>query len=145
MQVVRLDVPLSGAMVKMDRVIDKSLEIGRDLAMADDFLKWHPTAKIIVVVDTHCLDETGFFIWGGTDAASYKASCLEDVCTVWFGLQCIASLRSQLIRTCIPLQVRKYLRTDIKGPSHQHRALVLNLACGASIRRKESRYSLYDW
>jgi hypothetical protein len=83
MQVARLDVPMSGAMVEMDHFIDKSQEIGRDLAMADAFLKRHPTAKIIVIVDTHCLAETGFFIWGGTDAASYKASCLEDVCTVW--------------------------------------------------------------
>jgi hypothetical protein len=59
-------------------------------------------------------------------------------------LQHLASPCPQLIRTCIPLQVRKFLRTDIEGPPHHHKALLLNLACGPSIKRKESRYSLYD-
>ena len=30
------------------------------------FLKKHPTAKIVLVVDTHCLQETGGFVWQGS-------------------------------------------------------------------------------
>lgn len=43
------------------------------------FLDEHPTAKIIVVVDTHCLQETGGFIWCGTGPESYRSCGLYDV------------------------------------------------------------------
>ena len=41
-----------------------------------DFLVTHPMAKIVLVVDTHCLQETGGFVWAG-DRDKTKA------CTLW--------------------------------------------------------------
>jgi hypothetical protein len=79
-QVMRLDVPLDGSMMAMERRVDKRLEAGRALLAAVSFLKEHSTAKIVVIVDTHCLDESGLFIWGrGMKAGDLEACCLEDV------------------------------------------------------------------
>jgi hypothetical protein len=40
------------------------------------FLATHPSAKIVLVVDTHCLQETGAFVWAGA-----KDETLA--CTLW--------------------------------------------------------------
>ena len=42
------------------------------------FLKQHPMAKIIVVVDTHCL-ENGAFVYEGDSPANFKACLLPEV------------------------------------------------------------------
>lgn len=42
-----------------------------------DFLEMHPLARIIVVVDTHCFQESGGFIWMGHDTDTYLG------CTLW--------------------------------------------------------------
>ena len=44
-----------------------------------EFLKKYPTAKIVIVVDTHCLEESGAFIWKGTTPDSYRACSLKEV------------------------------------------------------------------
>lgn len=47
------------------------------------FLDKHTTAKIIVIVDTHCLQETSMFIWKGSSEAGDLASCtLLGVCEI---------------------------------------------------------------
>lgn len=47
------------------------------------FLDKHPTAKIIVIVDTHCLQETSMFIWKGSSEAGDLDSCtLLGVCGI---------------------------------------------------------------
>jgi hypothetical protein len=48
------------------------------------FLKMHPTAKIIVVVDTHCLQESGEFVWSGSGSTDFGVCMLRDVS--WMGL-----------------------------------------------------------
>ena len=44
-----------------------------------DFLKRHPQARIIVVVDTHCIQETGGFLWYGSEPKSFQSCTLYDV------------------------------------------------------------------
>lgn len=48
---------------------------------AEDFLQEHLMAKIVVVIDTHCL-ENGFLLWRGTTADDYKACTLLEVSTM---------------------------------------------------------------
>ena len=43
------------------------------------FLTRHPLAKIIVVVDTHSVQESGTFLWTGSDSASYESYSLHGV------------------------------------------------------------------
>lgn len=45
---------------------------------AKDFLRKNPTAKIVVVIDTHCL-ENGAFVWTGDSPTSYQACFLAEV------------------------------------------------------------------
>jgi len=46
---------------------------------ARKFLKAHKHAKIIVVIDAHCLED-GLFIWKGHDQVSYETCTLWEVC-----------------------------------------------------------------
>lgn len=48
---------------------------------AVNFLKNHPAAKIVVVIDTHCLD-TGRFAWDGDGPGSYQSCTMHEV--RWF-------------------------------------------------------------
>ena len=43
-----------------------------------DFLSKHPMAKIIVVVDTHCLENRSF-VWKGDTPMSYQGCLLLEV------------------------------------------------------------------
>ncbi len=43
------------------------------------FLDRYSTARIIIVVDTHCLEENGAFVWKGTTPASYDACSMAQV------------------------------------------------------------------
>jgi hypothetical protein len=49
------------------------------------FLKLHPTAKIIILINTHCLEENGSFIYAGNGSSDYLACRLYEVCTELFG------------------------------------------------------------
>ena len=44
------------------------------------FLKDHPSAKIVVVIDTHCLDN-GAFVYQGSTPMSYAACYLPEAST----------------------------------------------------------------
>ena len=44
------------------------------------FFQDHPTAKIIIVVDTHCV-ENGAFVYEGDSLATFKACYLPEVCS----------------------------------------------------------------
>ena len=45
---------------------------------AETFLEEFPTAKIVVIIDSHCL-ENGFFVWNGDTKSSYQACPLLAV------------------------------------------------------------------
>jgi hypothetical protein len=45
---------------------------------AESFLKEHPAAKIVIVIDTHCLT-TGSFVWKGNRPENYEACSLFEV------------------------------------------------------------------
>lgn len=44
------------------------------------FLSIHRTAKIVIIIDTHCL-ENGAFVWVGNDPVSYQACFMPLVST----------------------------------------------------------------
>jgi hypothetical protein len=91
---------------------------------AHAFLKHHQTAKIIIVIDTHSLEEDGAFVWGGT-SGSYKGCKLQ-----------------QILQDCIPPELFQYLSNESGTPVHAHKSIILNLACGSTISRLVSRHHL---
>lgn len=52
---------------------------------ARGFLKEHPTAKIVFIVDTHCV-ESGYFIYEGDTPATYRACSLYEVSPTYIRL-----------------------------------------------------------
>lgn len=80
-----MDVPLEGLKSKT-KVITRKRDAGlKKVAMpikeVTDFLKKYTTAKIVVVIDTHCLDN-GQFVWTGNSPKEYEACPLseESIC-----------------------------------------------------------------
>ena len=112
---------------------------------AGNFLDQHTTARIVVIIDTHCLEETGAFIYKGSTPDSYEACCIEEVSSVQSRVTVSTTSESpQIIQGCISEQVYKYL-SDVKGtPVHTHRSIILNLVYGASIRNTQSHHSLFN-
>jgi hypothetical protein len=51
---------------------------------------------------------------------------------------------TQIISGSIPKRVRAFLSNAEDAPKHNHKSIIVNLACGASISNAESRYSLLD-
>lgn len=104
-----------------------------------DFLGRHPTAKIVLIVDTHCLDN-GAFVYEGHSPETYKGCRLEEVSTsVSVGSHLTIP---QILRDCVPEEVKTYIVDGPGTPEHYHKTLIVNLGCGASIQLDESRHSL---
>jgi hypothetical protein len=97
-QVMLLEVDLAGKNAKEDPAKDPSkaktpaqrkkmnkaaLKVLTDIEAAGDFLKEHETAKIIVTIDTHCLEENGLLVYSDEDLANLGACSLETVGGVW--------------------------------------------------------------
>jgi hypothetical protein len=82
------------------------------------------TAKIIVVIDTHSLEEDGTFICGGVSGAYTGCTLL------------------QILEGCISRQLYQYLLNTNDSPVHGHQSMILNLACGSTISLLSSRHSL---
>lgn|ERR1700679_431320 len=57
---------------------DDKYEKTNDTSHAERFLKAYPMAKIVVVIDTHCLDN-GTFVWKGATPVEYDSCTLLDV------------------------------------------------------------------
>ncbi|KAF9781086.1 hypothetical protein BJ322DRAFT_1023203 [Thelephora terrestris] len=87
---------------------------------AEEFLAEHPTAKIVVVIDTHCL-ENGFFVWRGT------------------GSDMLACTLYEILSDCIPSGVFQFISDKEGTPPHTHKSLIMNLSCGATISQPSSR------
>lgn len=56
---------------------DKTIRTNSSKA-AESFLEEFPYAKIVVIIDTHCL-ENGFFVWRGNSRKTYEACPLLAV------------------------------------------------------------------
>ena len=58
------------------------MNIVENLSMKElaEFLNDHPLAKIIIIINTHSLNQTGAFMWGGTTAVDYKTCYMYPVC-----------------------------------------------------------------
>jgi rhamnose utilization protein RhaD (predicted bifunctional aldolase and dehydrogenase) len=56
-----------------DRMITLSMD------HVSTFLDNHQTAKVVVVVSTHSLEENGQFVWGGDSPQSYKGCFMRPV------------------------------------------------------------------
>ena len=83
MQVMLLNAPLKGiAAEEHKKSKSKKLKKGTAAATAEEFLKAHRTAKIVVVIDTHCLDNR-YFVYTGDSADEYKACSLKEVSIPW--------------------------------------------------------------
>jgi hypothetical protein len=59
-----------------------SIEVKDPTSAVDAFLEEHSAAKIVVLVDTHCI-ENGQLVYKGhaKDPASYQACYMEEVCS----------------------------------------------------------------
>jgi len=89
----------------------------KDIEAAGKFLSEHEAVKIIVSIDTHCLEENGLLVYLDGDADTLRACGLETV--------------------------YQYLSKDLTSPGHAHKSIILNLACGATIGAAESRSEIF--
>lgn len=110
---------------------------------AEDFMEEFPLAKIVVIIDTHC-SETGFFLWRGDRKGDFETSPLLPVSTKHCRLLFPSFTLLQILRDCIPQGIFKYLSSAEASPNHTHKALIVNLSCGPSINKAESRHSLLE-
>ena len=64
----------------MQEAMDEAALMAREeINAAGTFLKEHETARIIVVIDTHCLEENGLLVYSDADAQNLDACTLETV------------------------------------------------------------------
>jgi hypothetical protein len=110
-----------------------------------EFLGEHPLAKIVIVVDTHCLQETGGLIWEGA-GQNVNACSLWEVgdgyCMRWPLDHAYTGI--QLLKDCLPEELTPYISKSQGTHQHFHRSIIINLACGASIRDDESRNKILE-
>ena len=106
------------------------------------FLKIHSTAKIIVVLDTHSLTN-GFFVWkGNSEKRDYEACGMLEVSAMCRYLPLLTL--PQILRDCIPEEVFEFISNEDGTPTHQHKSLILNLACGYSVSEDPARFSMME-
>ena len=74
-----MEVSLNGSM--KGTVGQSSLPGAVSTGAAASFLAEHPTAKIVVVVNTHCL-KNGKLVWKGTNTISYEACDMDEVSVI---------------------------------------------------------------
>jgi hypothetical protein len=60
---------------------DQKFEQSKDTSLAERFLMSNEGARIVVIVDTHCLDN-GRLVWTGTSADEYRACSLFEVSSI---------------------------------------------------------------
>jgi len=118
----------------------------KEIKAAGSFLEKHETAKIIVCIDTHCLEENGLLVYSDTDADNLGACDLKTVSDIRardhraIPIPCAPS---QVLLDCIPKRVYQYLSNGREAPEHAHKSIILNLACGATIGAGQSRSKIF--
>ena len=118
---------------------DQATTITRDPRAAERFLKEFANYKLVIIVDTHCA-ESGFFLWKGKIDGEFETSPLLPVSIIHHRPP--PHLTSpQILQDCIPAEIFKFLDASDTTP-YPHKALIVNLSCGPSIEKEESRHSL---
>lgn len=90
---MRMDIPLTGALKDIvffgesaigetptQKGKGKKAKTSTSITLEDieRFLEFYPTAKIITIIETHCL-ENGCFVWSGKSPTTYQACQLIEV------------------------------------------------------------------
>lgn len=92
-----MNIPLGGSKDGQAEVVGRDgsgvEELSDPIATAKEFLMVHKLAKIVVVIDTHCLDN-GAFVYTGDSPSTYQACSLDEVSSFRL-LVCALSDRQQ--------------------------------------------------
>lgn len=51
---------------------------------------------------------------------------------------------TQILRDCCPPGIFAYLSNAKDSPSHQHKSIIINLACGDSVSKAQPRSELLE-
>ncbi|KAF9789555.1 hypothetical protein BJ322DRAFT_1177906 [Thelephora terrestris] len=103
---------------------DERLTGSQAAADAIEFLEANPYAKIVVIIDTHAA-ENGYFVWAKDANGDYQACLLLEI-----------------LQDCTPKEIFNYMSDAEDAPSHHHKMLIVNLACGASVSLPQPRSEL---
>lgn len=76
---------------------DTPLALGMEKVV--ELLQANCTARVVVIVSTHCMDDTGMFVWGGTREES-SVCTLHHVCIGRSIFQLLCT--DALLRCCLP-------------------------------------------
>jgi hypothetical protein len=137
-----LDIGADGPAVEVKSTIGDDTVVTATSVAAVDFLKEYPAAKIIIIVDTHCLD-TGAFVWRGDSPVSYETCTLPEVSATLYSLFFLTRTHcTQIVGDCIPKNIGQYFSDAKDAPTHGHKTLIVNLACGASVANPITRSKL---
>jgi len=109
-------------------------------AHAQDFLRNHLLAKIIVVIDTHCA-ENGSFVYKSSLPGRYETCQMDEVGPVLQYHHRTALTFPQLLKV-IPQGIRNFLTDHPHSTVHNHKSLIVNLACGHSVNDPSARRAL---
>jgi len=60
---------------------DEAFDVIDDSGAALRFLDTRPTARILIIIDTHCL-ENGYFTYIGNNPVAYETCSLLEVCPI---------------------------------------------------------------
>ena len=89
-QVLLVKVKLDGKMyseklhLKHDRKSTDGSKVARKMKDIVNFLEQYKTAKVLVILNTHALRESGYLVWKGSSKAHNLHSChLGEVAIVW--------------------------------------------------------------
>lgn len=86
---------------------DELFASSNETAQAIKFMKKHPLAKIVVIVDTHAA-ENGFFVWVGDTPDDYRACSLLEVGVMIHSISFISHCPDRSFKTAVR---RKYSST----------------------------------
>ena len=123
---------------------DEMFTRSKDTSHVERFLRTHPLAKIIVIIDTHSL-KNGFFAWTGNGKdIEFRACSLLEVGVLLYPVHSLSSPPPQILKDCTPKHVFQYLSNAEDMPNHHHKSLIMNLACGTSISEVRPRSEIFD-